>query len=89
MDQQRDLEDTRALVTDASSGIGQAARGGGSIVGMAGQIGVAGGACGATKATLMSMTRSWAAEFSPSGARVNAMEGHGSMPWKGNVRHGE
>ena len=70
-----------------------AARGGGSIVSiasMAGRVGLAGGAAyGATKAALASMTRSWAAEFSPSGARVNAMEGHGSMPWKGNVCHGE
>jgi len=54
-----------------------AARGSGSIVNiasMAGQIGLAGGAVyGATKATLASMTRSWAAEFSPSGVRVNAI----------------
>ena len=54
-----------------------AARGGGSIVNiasMAGQIGLAGGAAyGATKATLATMTRSWAAEFSPSGVRVNAV----------------
>jgi NAD(P)-dependent dehydrogenase (short-subunit alcohol dehydrogenase family) len=54
-----------------------AARGSGSIVNiasMAGQIGLAGGAAyGATKATLASMTRSWAAEFSPSGVRVNAI----------------
>jgi NAD(P)-dependent dehydrogenase (short-subunit alcohol dehydrogenase family) len=53
------------------------ARGSGSIVNvasMAGQIGLAGGAAyGATKATLASMTRSWAAEFSPSGVRVNAI----------------
>jgi NAD(P)-dependent dehydrogenase (short-subunit alcohol dehydrogenase family) len=41
---------------------------------MAGQIGLAGGAAyGATKASLASMTRSWAAEFSPSGVRVNAI----------------
>ena len=41
---------------------------------MAGQIGLAGGAAyGATKATLAAMTRSWAAEFSPSGVRVNAI----------------
>src|SRR6267154_811007 len=41
---------------------------------MAGQIGLAGGAAyGATKAALASMTRSWAAEFSPSGIRVNAI----------------
>jgi NAD(P)-dependent dehydrogenase (short-subunit alcohol dehydrogenase family) len=54
-----------------------AARGSGSIVNvasMAGQIGLAGGtAYGAAKATLTSMTRSWAAEFSPSGVRVNAV----------------
>jgi NAD(P)-dependent dehydrogenase (short-subunit alcohol dehydrogenase family) len=54
-----------------------AARGSGSIISlasMAGQIGLAGGAAyGATKATLMAMTRSWAAEFSPAGVRVNAI----------------
>jgi len=54
-----------------------ASRGSGSIVNvgsMAGQIGLAGGAAyGATKATLASMTRSWAAEFSPAGVRVNAV----------------
>jgi len=54
-----------------------AARGSGSIISvssMAGLIGLAGGAAyGATKATLTSMTRSWAAEFSPAGVRVNAI----------------
>ena len=54
-----------------------AARGSGSIISlgsMAGQIGLAGSAAyGATKATLAAMTRSWAAEFSPSGVRVNAV----------------
>ena len=54
-----------------------AARGSGSIINiasMAGQIGLAGGAAyGATKATLASMTRAWAAEFSPAGVRVNAI----------------
>jgi NAD(P)-dependent dehydrogenase (short-subunit alcohol dehydrogenase family) len=54
-----------------------AARGAGSIISvasMAAQIGLAGGAAyGATKAALTSMTRSWAAEFSPSGIRVNAV----------------
>jgi NAD(P)-dependent dehydrogenase (short-subunit alcohol dehydrogenase family) len=54
-----------------------AARGSGSIINlgsMAGQIGLAGSAAyGATKTTLASMTRSWAAEFSPSGVRVNAV----------------
>jgi NAD(P)-dependent dehydrogenase (short-subunit alcohol dehydrogenase family) len=53
------------------------AKGGGSIINlgsMAGQIGLAGGAAyGATKATLASMTRSWAAEFSGAGVRVNAV----------------
>ena len=53
------------------------ARGSGSIINigsMAGQIGLAGGAAyGATKATLAAMTRSWAAEFSPAGVRVNAV----------------
>jgi NAD(P)-dependent dehydrogenase (short-subunit alcohol dehydrogenase family) len=54
-----------------------AARGSGSIINlssMAGQVGLAGSAAyGATKATMVSMTRSWAAEFSPSGVRVNAI----------------
>jgi NAD(P)-dependent dehydrogenase (short-subunit alcohol dehydrogenase family) len=54
-----------------------AANGGGSIVNvasMAGMIGLAGGAAyGGTKATLTAMTRAWAAEFSPSGVRVNAV----------------
>jgi NAD(P)-dependent dehydrogenase (short-subunit alcohol dehydrogenase family) len=56
---------------------GMAARGRGSIINvssMAGQIGLNGGAAyGATKASLASLTRSWAAEFSPSGVRVNAV----------------
>ena len=54
-----------------------AAQASGSIINvgsMAGQIGLAGAAAyGATKATLVSMTRSWAAEFSPGGVRVNAV----------------
>jgi NAD(P)-dependent dehydrogenase (short-subunit alcohol dehydrogenase family) len=54
-----------------------AANGGGSIVNvasMAGTVGLAGGAAyGGTKATLTAMTRAWAAEFSPSGVRVNAV----------------
>jgi NAD(P)-dependent dehydrogenase (short-subunit alcohol dehydrogenase family) len=52
-------------------------RSSGSIINlgsMAGQIGLAGGAAyGATKAALTSLTRSWAAEYSPSGVRVNAI----------------
>jgi NAD(P)-dependent dehydrogenase (short-subunit alcohol dehydrogenase family) len=56
---------------------GMAARGHGSIVSvdsMAGHVGLAGGAAyGATKAALSAMTRAWAAEFSPSGVRVNTV----------------
>ncbi|MDQ1454656.1 MAG: hypothetical protein QOH28_276 [Actinomycetota bacterium] len=54
-----------------------AAKGEGSIINvssMAGQIGLAGAAAyGATKGAMSSMTRAWAAEFSPSGVRVNAI----------------
>src|SRR6478736_809214 len=54
-----------------------AAKGKGSIINvssMAGQIGLAGSAAyGATKGAMSSMTRAWAAEFSPSGVRVNAI----------------
>ncbi|HTF54062.1 MAG TPA: SDR family oxidoreductase [Pseudonocardia sp.] len=54
-----------------------AAKGGGSIVNVASMvaaIGIAGAAAyGGTKATLAAMTRSWAAEFSPRGVRVNAV----------------
>jgi NAD(P)-dependent dehydrogenase (short-subunit alcohol dehydrogenase family) len=54
-----------------------AARGGGSIINissMAGRIGLAAAAAyGATKGALESMTRAWAAEFSPQGVRVNAV----------------
>jgi NAD(P)-dependent dehydrogenase (short-subunit alcohol dehydrogenase family) len=56
---------------------GMAARGHGSIVSlgsMAGAVGLVGGAAyGATKASLEAMTRAWAAEFSASGVRVNAV----------------
>jgi NAD(P)-dependent dehydrogenase (short-subunit alcohol dehydrogenase family) len=52
-----------------------AARGSGSIINVgsqAGQIGMPGiAAYSATKGALASMTRSWAAEFSPAGVRVN------------------
>jgi NAD(P)-dependent dehydrogenase (short-subunit alcohol dehydrogenase family) len=54
-----------------------AARGTGCIVNvasMAGTVGLAGSAAyGATKASLAALTRSWAAEFSPAGVRVNAI----------------
>jgi NAD(P)-dependent dehydrogenase (short-subunit alcohol dehydrogenase family) len=56
---------------------GMAARGRGSIVSlssMAGGVGLVGGAAyGATKASLEAMTRAWAAEYSASGVRVNAV----------------
>lgn len=54
-----------------------AERGGGVIINlgsMAGQIGLAGGAAySATKAALAALTRSWAAEYSPQGVRVNTI----------------
>jgi NAD(P)-dependent dehydrogenase (short-subunit alcohol dehydrogenase family) len=54
-----------------------AARGGGSIVNittMAAEIGMVGGAAyGASKAALVALTRSWAAEFAASNVRVNAV----------------
>jgi NAD(P)-dependent dehydrogenase (short-subunit alcohol dehydrogenase family) len=54
-----------------------AARGSGSIIStssMAASVGLTGGAAySATKASLSAMTRAWAAEFSPSGVRVNAI----------------
>ncbi len=56
---------------------GMVARRKGSIISigsMAGEIGLAGGAAyGATKGALSSMTRAWAAEFSPNGVRVNTI----------------
>jgi NAD(P)-dependent dehydrogenase (short-subunit alcohol dehydrogenase family) len=56
---------------------GMAARGTGAIINlssMAAEVGLAGGAAySATKASLSAMTRSWAAEYSPSGVRVNAV----------------
>ena len=54
-----------------------AARGGGSIINVGsevGQIGLANAAAySATKGAVASMTRSWAAEFSPAGVRVNTV----------------
>jgi len=54
-----------------------ATRGSGSIIStssMAASVGLAGGAAySSTKASLSAMTRAWAAEFSPSGVRVNAI----------------
>jgi NAD(P)-dependent dehydrogenase (short-subunit alcohol dehydrogenase family) len=54
-----------------------AARESGSIINigsMAGETGMPGGAAyGATKAALDSMTRSWVAEYSPAGVRVNTI----------------
>ena len=56
---------------------GMAERGHGAIISldsMAGHVGLAGGAAyGATKGALTAMTRAWAAEFSPSGVRVNTV----------------
>jgi NAD(P)-dependent dehydrogenase (short-subunit alcohol dehydrogenase family) len=56
---------------------GMVARGKGTIINMssmAGTIGLPGGAAyGATKAALASLTRAWAAEYSPSGVQVNAI----------------
>ncbi|HEX3961859.1 MAG TPA: SDR family oxidoreductase [Trebonia sp.] len=54
-----------------------AARGSGCIINvgsMAGEVGMPGGAAySATKAALDAMTRSWTAEFSPAGVRVNTV----------------
>jgi NAD(P)-dependent dehydrogenase (short-subunit alcohol dehydrogenase family) len=45
-----------------------------NIGSMVGQVGLSGSAAySGTKATLAAMTRSWAAEFSPSGVRVNTV----------------
>jgi NAD(P)-dependent dehydrogenase (short-subunit alcohol dehydrogenase family) len=56
---------------------GMASRGRGSIVSvdsMAGHVGLAGSAAyGATKGALTTMSRAWAAEFSPAGVRVNTV----------------
>jgi NAD(P)-dependent dehydrogenase (short-subunit alcohol dehydrogenase family) len=52
---------------------GMAARGHGSIVSLSSMAGGVGLAGGATKASLEAMTRAWAAEYSASGVRVNAI----------------
>lgn len=66
-----------AYLLTASLAPGMAERKEGSIVNvssMAASVGLAGGAAyGATKAALSALTRAWAAEFSPSGVRVNAI----------------
>jgi NAD(P)-dependent dehydrogenase (short-subunit alcohol dehydrogenase family) len=66
-----------AYLLTAALAPAMAARGRGSIVNldsMAGAVGLAGGAAySASKASLSAMTRAWAAEFSPSGVRVNAV----------------
>jgi NAD(P)-dependent dehydrogenase (short-subunit alcohol dehydrogenase family) len=66
-----------AYLLTAAIAPAMAARGSGCIVNlnsMAGLVGLAGGAAyGASKASLSALTRSWAAEFSPAGVRVNAV----------------
>jgi NAD(P)-dependent dehydrogenase (short-subunit alcohol dehydrogenase family) len=66
-----------AFILVAAIAPGMGARGRGSIVSlssMAGGVGLVGGAAyGATKASLEAMTRAWAAEYSPSGVRINAI----------------
>jgi NAD(P)-dependent dehydrogenase (short-subunit alcohol dehydrogenase family) len=75
MDEQRDLEGLSALV--AALAPKMAARGSGSIINIgsqAGQVGMPGiAAYSGTKGALASLTRSWAAEFSPAGVRVNVV----------------
>src|ERR1700712_1810558 len=76
-----------------------AERGSGSIVNldsMAGKVGLAGGAAySATKASMSALTRAWAAEFSPSGVRANAVApGPATSPerpslWTAGVRQSE
>ena len=71
-----------------------AERGRGSIINlgsMAGTIGLVGAAAyGATKAAMASMARSWAAEFSPQGVRVNAVAAGAvhSIPEKYDITEG-
>jgi NAD(P)-dependent dehydrogenase (short-subunit alcohol dehydrogenase family) len=66
-----------AFILVAALAPGMAARGDGSVISvssMAAKVGMTGGAAyGATKASLEAMTRSWAAEYSASGVRANAI----------------
>jgi NAD(P)-dependent dehydrogenase (short-subunit alcohol dehydrogenase family) len=66
-----------AYLLTAKLAPGMVSRGHGSIINissMAANVGLAGGAAySATKAALSSFTRSWAAEYSPKGVRVNAV----------------
>jgi NAD(P)-dependent dehydrogenase (short-subunit alcohol dehydrogenase family) len=66
-----------AFILVAALAPGMAARGDGSVISvssMAAKVGMSGGAAyGATKASLEAMTRSWAAEYSASGVRANAI----------------
>ena len=72
-----DLNVRSAYQLVAAIAPGMAQRGHGSIVSvdsMAGRVGIVGGAAyGASKAALTALSRSWAAEFSPSGVRVNTV----------------
>jgi NAD(P)-dependent dehydrogenase (short-subunit alcohol dehydrogenase family) len=76
-DQMFASNDREPFILVAALAPGMAARGQGSIVSlssMAGGVGLVGGAAyGATKASLEAMTRAWAAEYSASGVRVNAI----------------
>jgi NAD(P)-dependent dehydrogenase (short-subunit alcohol dehydrogenase family) len=66
-----------AYLLTAALAPAMAATGGGAIINlasMAGTVGLSGGAAyGATKAALVAMTRSWAAEYGSNGVRVNAV----------------
>jgi NAD(P)-dependent dehydrogenase (short-subunit alcohol dehydrogenase family) len=66
-----------AYLLTAALAPGMVARGHGNIVNigsMAGAVGLPGGAAySATKASLNALTRAWAAEFGPSGVRVNTV----------------